>query len=288
MNYVLIFIGYMPEYINYLVNSILSVDKDAEIFICYQKNYKLSFKNVKHVFLEDIESMNLDRFNDLKVYENTIFESNPLWNTSAQRIFYLQQIIKELDLKNVIHFDNDVVIYKPFADNVDSFNKDKFNITPYNNKKLIFGYSYLEKMSILDFVCESYLDICSDGKESGWLTNNNKPLTEMEVLKKIEINNEDLFNLLPTQPYEGKTIFDPAGYGQYLDGTHANPKKLGRKGFISNNDSIGIEIRTKRINVKFNKSPIITWEGDKYGLSNLHVHSKRLVKFLPTNYKNFL
>ena len=102
----------MPEYINYLVNSILSVDKDAEIFICYQKNYKLSFKNVKHVFLEDIESMNLDRFNDLKVYENTIFESNPLWNTSAQRIFYLQQIIKELDLKNVIHFDNDVVIYK--------------------------------------------------------------------------------------------------------------------------------------------------------------------------------
>ena len=36
MNYVLTLIGYFPEYIKYVINSILSVDKDANIYFAHK------------------------------------------------------------------------------------------------------------------------------------------------------------------------------------------------------------------------------------------------------------
>ena len=38
MNYVLVLIDYLPDNLNVIVNSILSVDKDSKIYICSDKN----------------------------------------------------------------------------------------------------------------------------------------------------------------------------------------------------------------------------------------------------------
>ena len=87
MNYVLTLIGYFPEYIKYVINSILSVDKDANIYLCHDRTNKVNFKNISEVNLNEITSDYLNQFNELNVFENTIFENNPLWVTSVQRIF---------------------------------------------------------------------------------------------------------------------------------------------------------------------------------------------------------
>ena len=63
----------------------------------------------------------------------------------------------------------------------------------------------------------------------------------MQILGYINSKNPELFNTLPTLPSQSmklksNTIFDPAGFGQYLDGTHVSPKKWGRKGYSSQND----------------------------------------------------
>ena len=50
------------------------------------------------------------------IFKGTIFEGNPLWITSLLRIFYLRDIQKKLNLKNVIHFDNDILIYKTYEE----------------------------------------------------------------------------------------------------------------------------------------------------------------------------
>ena len=54
------------------------------------------------------------------------------------------------------------------------------------------------------------------------------------------------------------------------------------------NDFIGTELIAKRIKVSFKQFPKVEWEKQIVELANLHVHSKRLSKFLPSNYKNFI
>lgn len=288
MNYVLILINYFPEYIKHVINSILSVDKDSKVILCHNSKTQINIHNVISVNLEDLNSDLLDEFNNLNIFKDSIYEENQLWKTSLQRIFYLNEVIQQLDLSNVIHFDNDVIIYKPFSDLESSIQKEKINITPYNLNKFTFGYSFIKDKSLASRLSDETIKFYKEGKKSDWDFNNGKPLNEMEALKSISLNNPTLFHLLPTLPYQNNIIFDPAGYGQYIDGTHGNPKKAFQRGYTSNNDPIGVEITSKRMTVKFKSEPTVNWEGKKFTIANLHVHSKRLDKFLPPNYIKYV
>ena len=68
MNYVLVLIDYLPDNLNVVVNSILSVDKDSKIYICSDKN-------------PDMKGISYINNIDLKSSESRIF----------QRIKYLQE-----------------------------------------------------------------------------------------------------------------------------------------------------------------------------------------------------
>ena len=61
MKYLLILIDYNPGYIKYIVNSILSVDKDSEIFIA--SNKKISYRNTNFINLETSNPMILTSLN---------------------------------------------------------------------------------------------------------------------------------------------------------------------------------------------------------------------------------
>ncbi len=290
MRYVLIVLGYLPEYIRYTINTIISVDKDAEILICSDK--KVEFKNTTFINLLDIPSKHIQELNELSIYKDTIFENNPLWKTSLERIFYLNEVQKNLKLINFVHFDNDVLIYKPFTELIKYFDKKKLNITQSNFKKIIFGYSYVENSQVLNDISNLVIETCKFGDKYNWEFNGGKPFNEMQILGYINSENSELFNMLPTLPSQSmklksNTIFDPAGYGQYLDGTHNSPRKWGRKGYSSQNDFIGTEFISKRIKLNFKNVPTVEWEKEKYYLANLHVHSKRMENFLPVNYREY-
>ena len=89
MNYVLILIDYFPDYIKLILNSILSVDSDAKIILCNNQNKFIKHENIINIDLNDINSELLSEFNNLEVFKSSIYEENPLWVTSVQRIFYL-------------------------------------------------------------------------------------------------------------------------------------------------------------------------------------------------------
>ena len=84
-----------------------------------------------------------------------------------------------------------------------------------------------------------------------------------------------------------KTIFDPASYGQYLDGTHLKRGNyIFKRRWVSTSIEVGRELKSKRITVKFrNNKPIVIFNNKSFELANLHVHSKRLKKFLPLKYR---
>ena len=109
MNYVLVLINYKPDYLIHTINTILSVDKDAKIYLFSDK--KIEYKNIEFINLHDINSKNASEFLSLDIYKTSIFEENPLWKTASLRGFYLSEILDYLKINSFVHFDNDVLIY---------------------------------------------------------------------------------------------------------------------------------------------------------------------------------
>ncbi len=287
MNYVLISIGKVPEYIKYTINSILSVDGSAVIYLATDQN--INFKNVNIIDLRSVESNQSKNIKDLDIYKDTIFEKNSLWLTSLLRIFYLRDIKKELGLSEVIHFDNDVLIYMPFEKYKICLDENRFNITPANKFRFIFGFSYISNLLIFDELCKRLENLLIEGSNSNWNFNNSIPPNEMDLLGMLYEKDNSLFNLLPTLPYKSDILFDPSSYGQYFDGTHVYPKKFYSRKSINFNDLIGVELYAKRISSKFtNNKPYVFWEEKSFELCNLHIHSKRFKKFLPKEYREFI
>lgn len=286
MNYILISKGIIPDHINYTINTILSVDKNAEIYFC--SDVKANFKNVNFIHMDDIVSNNTQEIASLQIYKNTIFEKNPLWETSMLRIFYLNDIQTQLNLNQLVHFDNDILIYKPYDAIAKVFNEEKFFITPSNLNRMIFGYSFIPNNKIYKQVCNSIHKKLIEGVKNEWGFNKNTPPNEMDLLGMVNLENPELFKTLPIFPYYSNILFDPLGYGQYIDGTHTNPKKTFGKDFLDFNDSIAVEIFSKRISCRFsNSTPIISYKNTEFTLSNLHIHSKRFKKFLPKEYREY-
>tara|TARA_B100000965_G_scaffold404668_1_gene436157 strand:+ start:2785 stop:3648 length:864 start_codon:yes stop_codon:yes gene_type:complete len=287
VNYVLVSIGTIPSYINKTINSILTVDKDAKIFL--GSDQKTDFKNIETINLEDIVSEQTKKIKNNDIFKGTIYESNPLWSTSLLRIFYLRDIQKELNLEPLIHFDNDILIYKPYEELKEYFDFSKFNITPASKNRLIFGYSFIPNHDIFNKLCESLDNKIEEGIDKDWEFNNFSPPNEMDLMGMIYNKESSYFNFLPILPYDSSIIFDPLSYGMYIDGSHTNPRRFYSRRQVDFNDVIGVELYSKRIETKFvNSNPIVYWDDQTFEMSNLHIHSKRFDKFLPKGYKNYI
>ena len=60
MNYILVAINQVPEYLKFTVNSILSVDDSAKVFLL--SDSKTKFKNITQLNIQDINSQKMMKF----------------------------------------------------------------------------------------------------------------------------------------------------------------------------------------------------------------------------------
>lgn len=286
MNYLFIYLGKIPEYVKTSINAVLSVDKNAEVYFCSQDNP--GFKNINFINIEDIKSELTMATIDLNVYKDTNYDAihNSLWINSLLRIFYINDFLEFTKLNQIVHFDSDVVIYKPFNEIRKVFKNDQLNITKLDNERLVFGYSFIQGQEVILNICKKIFNFLEENKGNFKIN----PLNEMQILGAIKQNNPAMFNILPDLPYFGaENIFDPASYGQYLGGTHLEPKKWYKKKKAILDHSVGKEINAKRIKINFENSlPSVNFNQEKYDLVNLHIHSKNLDNFIPKNYKEYI
>lgn len=282
MNYLFTYLGNEPNYIKYCLNTILSIDKEANIY--FSSDFHSNYTEVTHLPISEITSELTNEVKAINIYKNTNYELNPLWSTSLLRIFYLLDMSKALEINSFIHFDLDVLIYKPFEDLQKYMVKNTLNITPLNKDELIFGYSYSDGLSNYSKITHALFD----NIEAEALSSN-QPLNEMKMLAKVYSQNPELFNLLPSLPNSDQGyLFDPASYGQYIGGLDGKPRTIFSKPWAGSHHYVGNAILKKEITVKFKHRKPLAVQGKKsFELANLHIHSKNLRKFLPKEYKAF-
>ena len=152
MNYILFFKGDFPDYATYTLNNILTIDKEAKVYLCTDNDPQI--KNIIYLDPNDFISEKIQSIIDMNIYMNTNYQNDKLWITSLLRIFYLESIINSLNINSFVHFDLDVLIYKSFNELKKCFDIKKINITRLTDNEIIFSYSYIPNMNIYNEFCD--------------------------------------------------------------------------------------------------------------------------------------
>ena len=212
------------------------------------------------------------------------------WSVTLQRLFILEQYMLENNKFNIFHIENDVLIYENpeiFVDNFKKIYRDKLIINPLTNHLSTAAYIFIPSYKSIKRVNDKLIEYLSLGEQKLIELTGEEMINEMVLLKLIE-RTTDFIDYLPAFPSDKVDYnfyyevfgyyFDPASWGQFLDGTPNHPP-----GFVDKRHYIGQEIMKNGYKIDLIKGrPYIIDDKYKmkYKLANLHIHSKNLHKFV--------
>ena len=228
------------------------------------------------VIVVNIRALNIPDIGTYYMYD----PMGVLFRNAMLRIFYLEAFMRQYNIENVVHFDNDVMIYYDIDLIQEQLLQHDFYITPHHETQYVFGFSYIKNYRILEIINNHMLKLVRMNLNELERLVNHMP-HEMRLLNYINhCNMYRLINVLPIVPdgngnYEMnkfKFCFDPASYGQIMGGMDAckYPDYCIAKRIMNRSIAIGIE----------NKKPFVMSNNIKYPIFNLHIHNKQLQDYM--------
>ena len=279
MNFVLFHIGLsFPAHIKQCVGNIKHFNPSSKIYLLTDT----------HVVADEVECVDVRDFSSYKILSSNIFISSyhaTLFRNSLFRFFFINEFIKKRGLKNVIHFDNDVLVFEDYSKHLAAFETSDIFITPHSPDEYVCGTLYVKDN--IDIICDYFASLIFKDEQAlnsyagqGFMPN------EMRLLSKLD-QEKKCFNKLPILPIgefshnfnKFKSLFDPSSYGQHIGGTPDKPEG----GWVAaqcGHRAIDPLLTTRTVDVIFeDKLPYVMFAGKQIKLNNLHIHSKELSKY---------
>lgn len=282
MNIVLVCVDNFQEYILVNIKQLILLNHQ-NIFIITNTRFFDFFSEFKNKIVL-VASENLeDTFNYKPA--NNIDNSfrNGFWGLTSKRFFYIYSFMQQRNIKDVLHIENDVLIY---------YNCDKINIGINNNKIWVPADS--KSRSIASIMVIPNHEILRT-----FLMNYDNRYNDMINLSRTQHLLPYLFDNFPIcvqsdkysteQHFVTRTypmfnmIFDAAAIGQYLGGIDPRNNPADSIGFINETSVIKYnnyrfvwhtpQDNIKRPYMKLSDNTIIP-------IFNLHIHSKKLSDFV--------
>jgi hypothetical protein len=293
----------LPEYLDTFLTQIRKFNPNYDIIFLVNKvnceNEIFSNYNIKTHPIEDLLNDRISHFinvfgygNINTIHQNIVYGDPGYWCVTAARLFFIYEFCLNNNVTKFFHFENDIMLYESLdsIENVIEKNNlysNQISITRGTNNKIMTGFMYVDNLETLNHLLteitnylDSKLDLFSFGVDH---------LNEMALLHVYQQLNPDKLVNLPIFPNNNinqdfelfKSVFDPATYGQFLDGTPGDPGVS-----ILPDSIIGDEFKNNpNIQIQFevidgNKIPFITHNDINNKINSLHIHSKRLNLFL--------
>ena len=277
MKVVLVSLGIFQDY---LLNNIkqLKLQGNNDIVLITEKRFFKKIDENLNIQLIDVNELNseyLEQFkNNLRLDRNY---RNGFWHHCSMRFAYIYEYMKQNNTTDIIHIENDVMIYDNLDNLKDKFNKDKIYLVFDNINNVIPGIVYINNYTNLKIILDNYdmndCDMVNLGKYY------NKSFIEPFPIISID-NDENYFN---KNFISFNSIFDGAAIGQLLGGVDKR-NNINSDSFINETCIIkfnNYKFYWKKINELWN--PYIEINNNLIKINNLHIHSKALENFLSDN-----
>lgn len=266
MNFVLFHIGNdLPPHIKHCVQQIQKTNPNSHIYILTNLNIII---NNPTITIIPTQKLIIPDIGNYYLHD----PMGPLFRNAMLRLYYLEAFLHQYDIEDIIHFDNDVLIYENITTIADELKKHNFLITSFNPLNYVFGFSYIKNGASFAEINAKMLCLIVQGEKTLERLIGSMP-HEMRLMQYV--NTDHQITLLPVLPTDKNFenfnyCFDPSSYGQYLGGAAPEADKY-----------IGSKIIENKIQVLFdNHKPYVILGEKKYNIFNLHVHNKQLENFL--------
>lgn len=266
---VLVSIGVFQKYIKENINQLLKFEYDIHVIVDFPylkelDEYKYSIKLIDSTTLQT----NFDKKSKLdKKFRNGFV------NNTSKRLFLLYEYIKMKKLRNVIHLENDVLLYSNMNYNFE----EKIYIVVDSKNRCIPGIIYIPKYELFTKLIENYDFMRNDMVNLGKFYNSNK-----DIINTFPIIDDSINKCIYNENFqEFNSIFDGAAIGQYLGGIDPRNIVGDTRGFINETCEIKYDKYTfKWVKKGDNYFPYIEINNKLIPINNLHIHCKKLENFI--------
>lgn len=278
MKVVLVCLGIFQDYIIYNLKQLKLQGNNDIVLITEKRFFKYIDEklNIQLIDCNEYNSEYLQTFkNNLKLDRNY---RNGFWYNCSMRFVYIYEYMKNNNITDIIHIENDVMIYDNLDNLKDKFNKDKIYLYFYNSLTVIPGIMYINNYSNLKIILDNYDMNQNDMGNFGKLFN----AYFVEPFPIISINNDE--NYFNKNFHIFNSIFDGCAIGQYIGGVDKRNDINADIGFVSNDCIIKIK-SYKFYWIKINNlwNPYVEINNNLVKINNLHIHCKLLENFMSDN-----
>jgi len=279
VNIVLVCIGNFQEYILDNIRQLIRLGHTS-IFIITNSRF---FENFSE-YTDRIKLIAVELLQDsFQFYDNSQLDKNfrgGFWTLTSLRFFYIYEFMRVYNISNVIHLENDVLIYYHCDTIIERFDKEYIYLPFDTYSRNIASIMFIPSVSVFKSVLDHYNFNKNDMENFSNIMKVTGLIKQFPIFTTLTTTDEHRF---VTTNYDrfGGFIFDAAAMGQYLGGVDPRNISGDSTGFI--NETCIIKYNTYSflwlVNAGINR-PFIIIDENKIPIFNLHIHSKNLVRFI--------
>jgi hypothetical protein len=207
---------------------------------------------------------------------------NGFWTLTSLRFFYIYEFMRKYGVKDVIHLENDVLIYYHCNSILHLFDK-RFVYMPFDTfTRNIASIMYIPSHEVFKSVLDHYDFNKNDMQNFSIIQRNTKLVQNLPIFTSYNDTNPRV-KFVSTNFDVFDFIFDAAALGQFVGGIDPRNDPRNTIGFV--NETCVIRFDIYKIWFENDpadglKKPYVEIDDKKYRIYNLHIHSKRLKNFV--------
>ena len=230
------------------------------------------------------------------------------WSHTTERFFLLDTLMRRLSLSNVLHLENDVMLYRdvtPLSAALAAL-YPMLGATFDNDQRCVPGLVYVARPDAASQLT-SFIVAALEGLSRRLAPHDLAQLNDMKLLAILRGTSPDTIRPLPICPpdYPGPlrspsghvaadpaiysnnfaalgAVFDAAALGQYLGGVDRRNDPDSTAGFINESALIDARVLGLRLirDAEGRRVPVVETPNGVWPVVNLHIHAKTLEAFL--------
>ena len=294
---VLVCIGNFQDYILQNISQLIRLGH-SQIYIltntCFFERFDIFLGKIKLISVDELSDSY--QFFD-KTSLNKTFRGG-FWTFTSLRFFYIYEFMAKYDVRDVIHLENDVLIYYNCNIILDCFEKNVIYIPFDTFSRNIASIMFIPSAEVFKMVLDRYDFSKNDMENFYGIQKQTGLIQNLPIFPRLDIGSRE--NTSFSSEYDFVTsnyslfngfIFDAAAIGQFIGGVDPRNIPGDTTGFI--NETCIIKYNTYSVIWKTMndsgggysvdndiKCPFLVVNNTHIPIFNLHIHSKNLTRFI--------